>query len=201
MAAEPTWRSPAVIRRDDSAKRRARLRLWQIEAAPDRPRQAYLFAIVDAARDRRIYPGLKRFSARHEILPLYQGPTATDLAAVGPYLVCLGRTDELFDWLWDNGWGDNWGVFMWSLVSTENLRSHFRRHTMVRTSDGERLVFRFYDPRVMLPFLPTCDAAQLREFFGPVQQFMLEADGGAALVTLRRQPQGLVSQTLRLDEV
>ena len=197
MAAEPAARSPAVIRRDAAAKRQVRPRLWQMEAAPDRPRQAYLFALLDAARDRRIHPELKRFAARFEVLPLYQRPTAVDLAAVGPYLVCLGRSDEIFDWLWDNRWGDSWGVFMWSLVSTENLRAHFRRHTMARTDDGRRLVFRFYDPRVLLAFLPTCDVEQLRDFFGPVQQFMIESDGGADLITLRRQAEGLASQARR----
>jgi len=118
-------------------------------------------------------------------LGLYQGRSATELAAVAPYLVCLGISDRVFDWLWDEGWGESWGVFLWSLVSTDTLRAHFRRLTMVRTDAGERLLFRFYDPRVLGEFLPTCEAAQLREMFGPVQRFMLERDGGREIASFR----------------
>ena len=200
MPSSPTRRSAPGIRRDHAARRRASLLLWQQEAAPDQARQGHLFAILDAARDRSIYAGLQRFSAWHEIMPLYQGAEADNLAAVGPYLVCLGKTDEIFDWIWENFWGDGWGIFLWSAASAETLWAHFRRHLLARTTDGERLVFRFYDPRVLLPFLPTCNAAQLREFFGPVQHFALEDDDGAALVTLRRGAGRLIKQTSRLAE-
>ena len=200
MPSSPTTRSAAGIRRDRAARRRASLLLWHQEAAPDQPRQGHLFAIVDAARDRSIYAGLQRFAAWHEIVPLYQGAAAGNLAAVGPYLICLGQTDEIFDWIWENFWGDGWGIFLWSPASVEALRAHFRRHLLARTTDGERLVFRFYDPHVLLPFLPTCTAAQLRDFFGPIEHFALEDDDGAALVTLRREAGRLHAQTFRLAE-
>jgi len=196
----PTQRSTASIRRDPATRRRARLLLWQQEAASDQPRQGHLFAILDAARDRGTYAGLQHFAAWHEIVPLYQGAEADNLAAVGPYLLCLGQTDEIFDWIWENFWGDAWGIFIWSEASAQRLGAHFRRHLLARTTDGERLVFRFYDPRVLLPFLPTCNAAQLSDFFGPVEHFALEDDNGAALITLRREAGRLATRTVRLAE-
>ncbi|HEY2399507.1 MAG TPA: S1 RNA-binding domain-containing protein, partial [Steroidobacteraceae bacterium] len=42
---------------------------------------------------------------------------------------------------------------------------------------GKRLLFRFYDPRVLRPFLPSCEAGQMREMFGPVEHFAVEANG------------------------
>lgn len=57
----------------------------------------------------------------------------------------------------------------------ETLRAHFRRLTMVQTEARKRLLFRFYDPRVLLPFVMTCDAPQLLELFGPVERFIVEA--------------------------
>ena len=198
MPTRPTTRSSPDIRRDVGARQRASLLLRPQEAEPNQPRQGHLFAILDAARDRSIYAGLQRLAAWHEIMPLYQGAGADNLAAVGPYLLCLGQTDEIFDWIWENFWGDAWGIFFWSPAPAGKLGAHFRRHLLARTTDGERLVFRFYDPRVLLPFLPTCNAAQLRDFFGPVQHFALEDDDGAALVTLRREAGRLVQQTARL---
>ncbi len=200
MPSRPTTHSTAHIRRDRAARRRASLLLCRRQAAAEQPQQGQLFAILDAARDRSIYAGLQRFAAWHEVLPLYQGAEADNLAAVGPYLLCLGQTDEIFDWIWENFWGDAWGIFLWSPASAQALWTHFRRHLLARTTDGERLVFRFYDPRVLLPFLPTCNAAQLRDFFGPVQHFALEDDDGATLVTLRREAGRLVRQTMRLAE-
>jgi hypothetical protein len=195
-----TRRSTAGIRRDPAARSRAKLLLWQQDAAPVGPRQGQLFAILDAARDRAIYPGLQHFATWQEIVPLYQSTESGKFAAVGPYLLCLGQTDEIFDWIWENFWGDAWGIFLWSQASAAQLVGHFRRHRLARTTDGEQLVFRFYDPRVLLPFLPTCNAAQLRDFFGPVQHFALEDEDGAALVMLRREAGRLARQTTRLTE-
>jgi hypothetical protein len=174
----------AEVRRDPEAKARAIRCLWQLGAAGGR-RQSYLYVVLDAARDKQIYPRLRQLAATELVVGLYQGRTATELAAVAPYLVCLGATDRVFDWLWDQGWGESWGIFLWSLVSPETLRAHFRRLNMVQTEQKQRLLFRFYDPRVLRPFLPTCDAAQLREMFGPVAAYMAESAEGDAILTFR----------------
>jgi hypothetical protein len=174
----------AAIRQDGGAKQRAIQLLWQLDEAPGQPRQDGLYAILDAARDPQIYPGLRRLAHTDQVLPLYQGAAATELAAVAPYIVCLGTTNRVFDWIWEIGWGDNWGIFVWSLVTAETLRAHFRRLTMVRTEDGGQLLFRFYDPRVLPPFLQTCDSGQLQEIFGPVQHYMAEMGQGEELARL-----------------
>jgi hypothetical protein len=172
------------IKRDPAARDRAKQILWQRRSGASE-RQPNLYAILDAARDKQIYPVLQRLARTEQILGLYQGRAATELAAVAPYLVNLGATDRVFDWLWEQGWGESWGIFLWSLVSPDTLRAHFRRLTMVADDAGARLLFRFYDPRVLGAFLPTCDAAQLREMFGPVQRLMLEQDAGRTLVSFR----------------
>ncbi len=176
----------AALRNDAAARARAIRHLWQLSGQPGQHRQAYLYAIIDAARDERIYPALRQLAAKEEIVSLYQGPSARELAAVAPYLVCLGTSDRVFDWLWKDGWGQDWGIFLWSLVSTSTMRDHFRRLTMVRTEANKRLLFRFYDPRVLRPFLPTCDAAQLREMFGTVvSRFMVPSSDGTSVDVFR----------------
>ena len=171
------------IRCDPEAKRGAMRHLWQLDRTIDEQRRPYLHAILDAARDKRIYPGLRQFAATEEIHCLYQGRAAIEMAAVAPYLVCIGTGGRLFDLLWNEGWGDSWGIFLWSLTSPTRLREHFRRLTIVQTQTSQRLLFRFYDPRVLREFLPMCDADQLREVFGPVQRYSAELAGGTGIVT------------------
>ena len=158
--------------------------LWQLNAAAG-PRRPNLYALLDAARDPKIYEGLRQLSLTEPVTGLYQGPAARELAGVAPYLVPAGMDDRVFDWIWDNGWGKSWGIFFWSLVSMETLRSHFRRLTMVRGPEGARMLFRFYDPRVLRVFLPDCDAAQIKELFGPVTRYMIETEDGAGILVAR----------------
>jgi hypothetical protein len=181
----------AEIRQDPAAKQRAIRCLWQLDRMPGGRRQPYLHAILDAARDERIYAGLRRLAATEEVLPLYQGRAATEMATVAPYLVCLGTGDRVFNWIWEEGWAESWGVFLWSLVSPERLRAHFRRMTMVQMENGQRLLFRFYDPRVLIVFLSTCETSQLTEMFGPVHRFSVENNGGAAIACLEYGTRGL----------
>ena len=184
-------------RRDAEARRRAIQCLWQLEESGDQIRFGYLYALLDAARSPAIYQGLRRLSETEPVMSLYQGPAARELAGVAPYLVSLGTGDAVFDWIWRNGWGDSWGIFFWSLVSMDTLRAHFRRLTMVRAPDGKRMLFRFYDPRVLRVFAPTCDAAQARELFGPVARYMYEDEDGDPLLVAERSagPQGYVTVT------
>jgi hypothetical protein len=96
------------------------------------------------------------------------------LEGVAPYLFSL--EEELKDWYEENGWGQAWGMVVIPSGDFEECRRHFRKFLKVKTEDGKELYFRFYDPRVLKIFLPTCDRSQLLEFFGPVKYFIVEGD-------------------------
>jgi hypothetical protein len=53
------------------------------------------------------------------------------------------------------------------------LATHFRKFIYL-TIEGQEYFFRFYDPRVLEKFLPTCNKDQIREFFGLIQYFIAE---------------------------
>jgi hypothetical protein len=64
------------------------------------------------------------------------------------------------------------------------VRKHLRRLLMVKLDDGgRRLYFRFYDPRVLRAFLPTCSVRQDEEMFGDrdIHSFLVEGEQGEAL--------------------
>jgi hypothetical protein len=131
------------------------------------------FAILDAARDDAIYPAILR--ADCEWCCLYRGDAATTMAEVAPYLVELNPESRFTPWLLEHAWGNSWGVFLNTPVKMEILQRHFRRFLMVRLPDGRSVYFRFYDPRVLRPYLPTCVPTELETLFGPVDRFVIES--------------------------
>jgi hypothetical protein len=100
-------------------------------------------------------------------------------------------------WLLTNGWGNSWGIFLVSPASLETLRRHFRRFLLVHDTSGNELYFRFYDPRVLRTFLPTCTGAETKRFFAPVGIYLVEAENGEAVSFFSRRTTG----TIRLAEM
>lgn len=134
------------------------------------------YALVDAARDERIYPALLK--ADCPWLCIYRGDAAVTMAEVAPYLVTLQPRARFTWWLLDNGWAHSWAVFLHAIVGPDRLQAHFRRLTMAQLPDGKKVYFRFYDPRVLRIYLPTCTPAELETVFGPVERFVMEDDEG-----------------------
>ena len=117
---------------------------------------------------------------------LYAGTLAPALQAAAPYLVHLtpgaGFTAELID----AGWGQSWGIITIvppQTVTLQRQRRHFRTLLRVRDTRGRILVFRFYDPRVLRAYLPTCTAEEIAQFFGPISHFAAESADGRQVIT------------------
>jgi hypothetical protein len=143
-----------------------------------RAQQAPLYAIVDTARSERILELLHE--SVEECHSLYEGPQGTALAEVAPYLVSLPRKDSwLLEALVQEGWGAHWGIYLTNPLPVLQVRRHFRKFLMVEAEGVEgRLYFRYYDPRVLGAFLPTCPPASSKEFFGDVETFIFNGANG-----------------------
>jgi hypothetical protein len=135
-------------------------------------KQNISYILLDAARMDPEIITAKELNPRFD--SLYRGRSEESLSSVAPYLFTLDKETEFRKWYFDKGWGDSWGVLVYSSEDLKTLVKHFRQFLMVKTEDGEELYFRFYDPRVLRVFLPTCDSRQLKEFFGPVDYFICE---------------------------
>ncbi|MFO0602052.1 MAG: DUF4123 domain-containing protein [Polyangiales bacterium] len=144
-------------------------RVFAAEPAPGR-----WFVVLDAARSPRVLATLARSGARHA--SLYDGWKARELAEVAPYLVALDDGSPLWDALLGDAWGDAWGVWVRSDAGFDDLRRHLRRFLRVQGEDGRRMLFRWYDPRVLRVYLPTCTDAERRAFLGPVAAYVVEAE-------------------------
>ena len=143
------------------------------------------YAILDGAS----VPDLleKLAAAPEEHACLYRGELAPDLARTAPYLVKLRPESPLTEWILGEGWGHHWGVFALTPAGLEALRRHLRGFLRVRDFTGQVLYFRYYDPRVLGVYLPTCNAQELRFVFGPVSRFFCEDQGTAEPVVFARE--------------
>jgi hypothetical protein len=135
--------------------------------------------IVDAARDPKIYWDLTNSHLQYTCL--YSGDLPPQLEAVAPHLVQLEYEDSSTRELIKRSWGRSWGVFASCEASMHRLKRHLRTLLMVKDWRGKQLLFRFYDPRVLRVFVPTCRPDELKLLYGPVKQFFAENPSGEAL--------------------
>lgn len=137
-----------------------------------RPAGPRLFAIVDTAVDKQALYLLYSPQAKVEIL--YQGDAATQLADQAPYLVQFWDQSLALEDLLRYGWGKSLTIFFFSDGSFEDVRDHLRKFLTAKLSDGREVWFRFYDPRVLRDYLPTCAPSEVANFFGAAEKWMME---------------------------
>jgi pSer/pThr/pTyr-binding forkhead associated (FHA) protein len=131
-----------------------------------------LFALLDAARAPDTPALLLRSGERHR--SLFTGPHADRLARHGPYLVQIPPGSSLLEALIDEGWGRSHGVYFTSDAPFERVLASLQRLLFVTDEGGKEMYFRFYDPRVLRPFLPVATPAQARAIFAAPRAFFVE---------------------------
>jgi hypothetical protein len=149
-----------------------------------RAREGPLYAILDAARDPLVLARLSGCGEEHQ--SLYEGPKAARNADVAPYLVALPPGTPFLETLARDGWGQSWGVYLTCGRPFREVRKQLRRSLTVETEGGKKLLFRFYDPRVLRVFLPTCTPEESAEFFGPIEAFLVEGESPTTLLAFTR---------------
>lgn len=145
--------------------------------------QGHLFAILDAC-DAPAVPVLCAGLGESHAVSLYRGSAEEQFADIAPYLVHVD-SDALLEWVLQFSVTPGWGIMVIAPVTLDVLRTHFRKFLKVHGPEGRPLYFRFYDPRTLDVFLPTCTAQQLLQFYGPVERFAL-AETAEMLTVLDR---------------
>lgn len=147
------------------------------------------YAVLDGAANPALLDYLynEDEEKRPDFVCLYRGELEPDIAECAPYLVELQANAPFTDWVTSHCWGNNWGIFAVAEGDLLALRQHFRKLNIVYDPETyEPLLFRYYDPRVLRVFLPTCDTEQFSEFFGPVEAFFTESEEGTCLARFYR---------------
>lgn len=154
---------------------------------------ARTYAVLDGASVPQLPQALYQHKPDHECL--YIGDMEPDMAEVAPYLVLLEPGHPFTQLVLEQGWGQHWGIFVVSEAGIRELRQHFRRFLTVYDPEGKAMLFRYYDPRVLRTFLPTCNADELTKLFGPVKAFAAEGDTPAAILWFEQNAGQLVKRS------
>lgn len=152
-----------------------------------------IWMVLDGARNRSIYTFLVNSYLTSECL--YAGDLDPMLEAAAPHLVQLEREDKYTRQLLERAWGKSWGIILKCDTSIHRLRRHLRRFLTVSDPRGRKLMFRYYDPRVLRIYLPTCMPDELRTVFGPVECFWTESGEGDSLVQFQFDGRQLRTRT------
>lgn len=177
-----------------------------------------LYAVIDAARDRELADAV-RSKPGMEVRWLFNGPTPTTqparphrrrtveeqfqentqsrMSEVAPYVVDVpvaGRgTPESAEFLemFAERLGTSVGILLLTPAMLDDLARHLRSLFHATDEDLKKFYFRFYDPRVLRPYLPTCTPAETREFFGPVKRVFVESPTPGRINDYRPGPEGV----------
>jgi len=162
--------------------------------------QGSIFCLLDAAADDMILSLLAAAKDSIQVQSLYDGRSAISLAQWAPYLIQFSSGSSLLGILVEKGWGKGWASYFTSNTAFEEVRKHFRKFLMVQIEEGKNVYFRFYDPRVLRDFLSTANSDEVRLFFGPVKDWLVESEDENALLKLRNTSEGLMSVAIHVTD-
>lgn len=146
------------------------------------------YAVLDGAANPELLDHLYADGPRPEFECLYRGELEPDIAYTAPYLAKLEPNTPFSNWLISQCWGKQWGIFALSRADIRAVRQHFRKFNKVyHPETNNPVLFRYYDPRILRVFLPSCDEGQNAAFYGPMQAFFTESEEGESLSAYRRK--------------
>ncbi|MCU0725608.1 MAG: DUF4123 domain-containing protein [Planctomycetes bacterium] len=157
-----------------------------------------VYAVIDGASAENLLDHL--YADRPEWFCLFEGNLDPDVAEVAPYVVELLPGKPFTEWVIREGWGNHWGVFAVSTQSLRPMRNHLRSLVKVQDSQGKVVIFRYYDPRILRVYLPTCNGEETDEFFGPVRFFAAECADPKVMRMFYPREEGVREDALDLSK-
>ena len=143
-----------------------------------------LFAVIDACDEPEVPAKIEELG-RARSACLYRGELDQETKEVAPYLVSVDR--DLLAWIFTTSGERPWGIFVVAKSDLRTLRQHLRQFLTVQGIDEKPMYFFYYDPRVIVTFLESCDQEELDEFYGPVMAYGVTAEGAQAVDLIVRE--------------
>ncbi|WP_181233891.1 DUF4123 domain-containing protein [Enhygromyxa salina] len=161
------------------------------------PDKGELFAVLDGAREDAVHAFTS--TAGLPWAYLEDGVVEATYEVCAPRLIALGSwPSTALEQLLAKGWGKSWGVFVRARLNMGALREHLRTLSSVKLPTGRVAQFRFYDPRVLRVYLPSCTYDEVAQVFGPIDEFAMEDEDPAIACRFGRDNGALVVTKLEL---
>jgi hypothetical protein len=126
---------------------------------------------MDCALDSTIFSTISASGCPLE--NLYTLAWQSGLSDIAPHLVELvpqaAFSQELLSW----DWYGNWGYFVQAQAPLKELAASLSALTIVSSPDAKDAFFRFFDPRVLRPFLDASSEQDLRLVFAKASRFVV----------------------------
>ena len=143
-----------------------------------------LYGIVDSARNDEVFRYLVTGDVKYK--SLFEDTMDVQSYGVSGFLVECKKESPLFQWMTTEAWGDSCCIFFTSKSSFDVLFSHFQKFNRVYLEEDDVVLFRFYDPRVLRTYLPTCNRFEIETFFGEVHSFFAESNDSEVINVFRK---------------
>jgi hypothetical protein len=156
-----------------------------------------LYALLDAAVEPDVLKVL--YESKEEHQSLLEGTKNGHLVHFAPHLVRLPQKSPLLETLARKAWGKNWGIYAVCAKSLPEVRAHLRQFLVVKVPGNKELHFRYYDPRILREFLPTCLPEEANQFFGPVKFFVMEDENPEGVLRFSNTGRGVEKKKMALS--
>lgn len=140
------------------------------------PEPWQLYALIDPLADSQPLHYWYQHAIYTDAWPLYAGTEYSDDLLAGPWLLPLEQLPGWEDW-WQQQESNHsaTGLLLASEYPIEKLVQHWK--SLLKAGlDGEEVLFRFYDPRVLGPMLFALSETETRILLGPTNEMLLWYD-------------------------
>jgi len=143
----------------------------------DLPESSQIYAVIDPLADNEPLKYWYQHADSTDAWPLYAGTEYGDDVLSGPWLLPLAQLPSWSSWWQEQEENEQaTGFLLASEVPPERLAQHWI--SLIKAGlDGEEVLFRFYDPRVLGPMLFTFTEDETRRFLGPTDEILVWHQG------------------------
>ncbi len=166
-------------------------------------RQAYPYFLIDSAQNEGSYKWLDRWNIPYR--SLFAGQREESLIEIAPLLIPLRELDpsareRLANWAFDLGLKSPCFCWMESAVPPDLFSAHLRNFHNVGVSDGQRMMLRWYDTRILPVWIACLEGEQLEQFTGTLIELVFLNRFGDAVVAFASDDPTWPSVPLPLGE-
>jgi hypothetical protein len=133
-----------------------------------------VYTVIDGANAPVLLGKLAEYEPKHTCL--FRGELSIEMAEVAPYLVKLEADDDFTNWLLEYTTESPCCIFAHTDKDFLALRKHFRSFLRVESPEGKILHFRYYDPRVLSVYLPSCEEGENKVLYADIIERLLSFD-------------------------